>query len=211
MSSKVNWISGLKKALTADPKKTGALAVLLVLLLAALGQTLLKSGGRNRPESAGAAIVPQDPNTSLAAQLQAASVSAQRTMGISNALQKWIEAPVPPISHNLFSVRIEYFPFDGSGTTQSDSTDAGFWFMLEKSMAVQTDQINKRENLIANLTAQAAALRLQSTTTGPQPRAMVNGELVGEGSVVADFHVLKIEARRIIVEREGIRLEIQMK
>jgi hypothetical protein len=39
---------------------------------------------------------------------------------------------------------------------------------------------------------------------------MVNGELVGEGGVVADFRVLKIEARRLIVEREGIRLEIKM-
>jgi hypothetical protein len=40
---------------------------------------------------------------------------------------------------------------------------------------------------------------------------MVNGKLIGEGSVVAEFRVLKIEARRIVVEREGIQLEIQMK
>jgi len=46
---------------------------------------------------------------------------------------------------------------------------------------------------------------------GPQPKALVNGEFVGEGSVVASFRVLKIEARRMIVEREGIRLEIVMK
>ena len=39
----------------------------------------------------------------------------------------------------------------------------------------------------------------------------VNGERVGEGDVVASFRVSRIEARRIIVEREGIRLEIQMK
>ena len=54
-------------------------------------------------------------------------------------------------------------------------------------------------------------MKLQSTMMGPQPKALVNGELVGEGDVVAAFRVLKIEARRIIVEREGIRLEIQMK
>jgi hypothetical protein len=40
---------------------------------------------------------------------------------------------------------------------------------------------------------------------------MVNGDLVGEGSVVANFRIVSIEARRIIVEREGIRLEIDMK
>ena len=78
-------------------------------------------------------------------------------------------------------------------------------------MALQADQRDKRQNLIANYKAQAASLRLVSTMMGPQPKAMVNAELVGEGSVVAGFRVLKIEARRIIVEREGIRLEIQMK
>ena len=77
-------------------------------------------------------------------------------------------------------------------------------------MAQQADQKDKRENLIANYRAEAAKLRLQSTMMGSQPRAMVNGELVREGSVVASFRVEKIEARRIIVEREGIRLEIQM-
>jgi hypothetical protein len=45
---------------------------------------------------------------------------------------------------------------------------------------------------------------------GPNPRAVINGELVGEGDVVAEFRVLKIEARRIVIEREGIRLEITM-
>ena len=40
---------------------------------------------------------------------------------------------------------------------------------------------------------------------------MINGKLIAEGDVVASFRVLKIEPRRIIVEREGIRLEILMK
>jgi hypothetical protein len=46
---------------------------------------------------------------------------------------------------------------------------------------------------------------------GAKPKAVIDGALVGEGDVVAQFRVLKIEARRIIVEREGIKLEIQMK
>jgi len=46
---------------------------------------------------------------------------------------------------------------------------------------------------------------------GPVPKAMIDGQLVGEGSVVADFRVLKIESRKVIVEREGIMLAIQMK
>ncbi len=54
---------------------------------------------------------------------------------------------------------------------------------------------------------------------GTRPKAVINGDLVGEGDLVASgtgrartqFRVLKIEPRRIIVEREGIRLEIPMK
>ena len=64
--------------------------------------------------------------------------------------------------------------------------------------------------LIANLRQQALQLKLQSTVMGPTPRAAINGELLGEGDVIASFRILKIEARRIIVEREGIKLEITM-
>ena len=62
-------------------------------------------------------------------------------------------------------------------------------------------------------------MRLQSTVMGATPKAVIDGEMVSEGDVVAcgtgetrtTFRVLKIEPRRIIVEREGIKLEIQMK
>ncbi len=40
------------------------------------------------------------------------------------------------------------------------------------------------------------------------PKAVVNDKTVGEGSVVEGFRILKIEANRIIVEREGVKLEV---
>jgi hypothetical protein len=82
---------------------------------------------------------------------------------------------------------------------------------MAKSFQVQADQKDKREYLIANYTAQAQQLKIESIMLGPQPRARVNGKFVGEGSVVAEFRVLKIEPRRIVVEREGIKLAIDMK
>ena len=54
----------------------------------------------------------------------------------------------------------------------------------------------------------ASKLQLQTIVMGASPRAVIDGEMVGIGSVVAGFRVSKIEARRIIVEREGIKLEI---
>jgi hypothetical protein len=137
--------------------------------------------------------------------------SGPRPNSAAAAMQKWADAPVPPVSRNLFAIRTEYFPMDGSRTQKFDTSEEGFWSRLEKSLASQADQRFKNDNLKANYMAQASELKLQSIVMGPQPNAMVNGQLVGEGSVVAGFRVLKIEARRMIIEREGIRLEIQMK
>ena len=66
---------------------------------------------------------------------------------------------------------------------------------------------------------QARQIRLQSTLMGgPRPAALVNGQMVREGDVVAtgsgasrtSYRVLKIEARRVILEREGIRSEVPL-
>lgn len=201
-----NPLNGVIRSLKADPKKSALLAVLAIMFASVIGRAFLNNGGKSLPATARAMINRVDGD-----QTPQAFVSSQRPSASYAELQKWSDTPVPPTIRNLFNVRIDYFPVDGSRTSQSGLTDEGFWSRLEKSMALQADSKDKRENLIANFRTQAGQLKLQSTMMGPQPRAMVNGELVGEGSVVAEFRVLKIEARRIIVEREGIKLEIQMR
>jgi len=76
-------------------------------------------------------------------------------------------------------------------------------------MSVRADQQREHDALVANLRKQAEQLKVQSTVMGASPKALINGEFVGVGSVVASFRVTKIEARRIVVEREGIRLEVR--
>ena len=137
--------------------------------------------------------------------------ASRNASAISGALRKWSEGTVPPLSRNLFTVRIEYFPVNDSRTAELAPGEEGFWSRMEKSFRVQADQKDKRDNLVENFKAQAAQLKIESIMLGPQPRAMVNGNLVAEGSVVAEFRVLKIEPRRIVVEREGIKLAIDMK
>jgi hypothetical protein len=204
-----NWMDDLKARIAADPKRSGALGVLAVVLCLMVGRLMLQD--KRKPASASAAPVPTA-SSSKKAKLAAKSITApQRSPGAMGAMQRWAEESVPPVSRNLFNVRMEYFPSDSSRTGDSDATDEGFWAKLEKSMALQTDQKDRQENLRANFQSEAGKLRLQSIVMGSSPRAMINGELVGEGNVVANFRVLKIEARRIIVEREGILLEIQMK
>jgi hypothetical protein len=77
-------------------------------------------------------------------------------------------------------------------------------------MSLQADQQVQRQAMIDEIQTNARSLQLQSTMLGATPSAMVDGQMVREGSIVAGFRVLKIEARRMVVEREGIKLEIFM-
>ncbi|MBV8779989.1 MAG: hypothetical protein JO353_01200, partial [Phycisphaerae bacterium] len=55
------------------------------------------------------------------------------------------------------------------------------------------------------------SIRPQSTMLGASPRAMVNGTLVAEGESIGGFHLLKIEAHGIVVEQQGVVLEVSMR
>jgi len=217
-ASSAGWQAKAIAAVRRDPKRNGFLALLAILLVITVmrqfggGKPRAASAAPSRSEAASSTATSARPANSRAADFDAAH-SSKRPTSNSPALQKWADTAPAPISRNLFAVRMEYFPVDGLRTSGNGavSGDDGFWARLEKSLTVQADQRGKRENQIANYKARAAELNLQSTMMGPRPKAMVNGELVGEGDVVASFRVSRIEARRIIVEREGIRLEIQMK
>lgn len=199
-----SWVRQAIATIRRDPRKTG----ILLALVAVLGFMWIRTfgPGRSRPAPAPAAV-----------RSTTSAGSGNRSVGSSRVahprLLKWVEGPVAPVSRNLFAVNLEYFPVERprNGAGVREQGDDGFWGKLEKSLTLQADQRHKRENQIANYKAQAAQLKLQSTIMGPQPKAMLNGELVGEGDIIASFRVLKIEARRVIVEREGIRLEIVMK
>jgi hypothetical protein len=125
-------------------------------------------------------------------------------------LQEWLASPVRPLERNLFAVRLDYFPSTGSGLAAADESIEGFWEQLAKSSALQADQRRERQILVENLRRQASQLRLQTIVMGEMPKAMINGEPVGVGDVVALFRVDRIEARRVVVEREGIRFELPM-
>ena len=231
------WVEKLSEAARQDPRKTGALSVLL-LVMAVMGARMLLTGDA-KPSRASASSTASNVtsanqrgarigggafgstgvsgssgrtgNNSLGFDLDPAA--SARANNSSKRLREWMRAPIPPVSRNLFSVKLDYFPSDGSRPAQGNRTpaDGEFWGRLEKSLMLQADQRDKRENLLANYKDQAAKLRLDSIIWGAQPKAMIEGKLVAEGDVVASFRVLKIEQRRIIVEREGIRLEILMK
>jgi hypothetical protein len=190
-----------------DPKKAAVLGVLAALL----GGMWVKmaASGKTQPQRAAASAV----NPAASTKKKTASPFNNNTSAnTAEAMRDWLAKPVTPVSRNLFAIRMDHFPL-AAGTSGSGSatTQQTFWEALAKSVNTRADAMEKRQNLIQNLRDQAGQLELQSIVMGAKPKALVDGELVGEGDVVASFRVLKIESRRIIVEREGIRLEIQMK
>lgn len=193
-------------ALKSDPKKSGILTLLVTILL--MLWVRMWAGSSQGPAEALAAS--SSPTPAVGGTLLH---TASADTNVYEALQTWKASPIPPMGRNLFAPKLDYFPRDGfkaANSTPAPQMEA-FWDRLAKSMAGQTDQRKERQVLIENLQAQAAKLRLQTTVMGARPRAVINQELVSEGDVVASFRVLKIEARRVIVEREGIKLEILMR
>jgi len=191
----------------ADPKK----AVVLGVLLTVLGGMWVRmfGGSAGGPSHAVASVTgPYRAGGSLLSDKQRATGRD----ATAAALLEWQRRPITPVSRNLFVVNYDFFPQDGAAQVAAPvrvPQGDGFWDHIAKSMAHRADLKKEREVMVENLRQQAAKLKVQSTVMSATPKALINGELVAEGDVVASFRVSKIEARRIVVEREGIKLEIR--
>jgi hypothetical protein len=209
------WVGAVGYACRRDPKKAGVFAVLLVVL-GTMWVRMGSDGGATGPATASGAR--GGAHGGAATGDPAALRASRRPAELDAAVSDWRGTPVLP-PRNLFAVKFDYFPRDGSRSAEPVRGGEGFWAELGKSLASRTDDKKQRQVLIENLQLQAAKLRLETTMMGARPTAVINGEMVGEGDLVASgsgvtrtvFRVSKIEARRVIVEREGIKLEIPMK
>jgi len=197
-----NLLRKLVKQAKTEPQKAAVLGVLLAVMIV----MVVRMGGSASPASASASIA--TPRGSIAADNNRPRLKTNSAVA---ALLDWARQPVPPaLSRNLFAVNYEYFPQDGTkpaAPVVHVPHGDGFWDQVAKSLAARTDERNAGIALRDNLVREAEKLNLQSTLMTAPPKALVNGELVGEGDVVASFRVLKIEAQRIVIEREGIMLE----
>jgi len=214
MKTQTLW-DKLFRAIRNDPKKAGILTLLVAILVVL--QVRLQTSRTDTSSRATASIAPAPHNSGLSG--SGGDGAAGRPQDSAGALRAWMNAPPTPIGRNLFAINLERFPQDANRVSSSPNGTSGFWDELAKSMSSRADVRRERQILLENLQQQASQLRLQSTMMGASPKAVIDGGLVGEGDVVACgtgetrtvFRVLKIEPRRIIVEREGIKLEIQMK
>ncbi len=210
-----NLPAWLPESLREDPKKAGILGALVLVLAVLVIRYALTGGGPAVAQGAASAAKKQDKQKTSST---ASAAGTPNVMQASAAAKDWLKEPITSVSRNLFVIRPEYYPSQSSKVAQREEKITGFWEAVEKSQSQEADQKKRREILVENLQFEAAKLQLQSTVMGPEPQAIIGGSLVKEGDVVASdgprkgvqFRVLKVEARRVIIEREGIRLELRM-
>jgi hypothetical protein len=195
------WFAQVKAAVKRDPKRSGLLAILVTVMFALWGRMII---GNHGPAGASAAGV----EAAVVNNLQ--SAAGQAGQGPPKLpLSDWARQTVGQINRNLFSVPFDYYPEDPAHPpkrTQMDNNQA-------KSADSQADQIKERQILVQNLQTEAADLTLEGTVLGTNPRAWINGVLVGIKQPIGKtgFVVSRIESRRIFIEKEGVQIELLMK
>lgn len=199
------WSEKLSEAFRASPAKAYSLTGLVIIMAVAWIRLLV--GGHTNPPAAQGAVTAAG-SASAAAALEPAAPYHPPEQG--TPLLQWAREPLRPISRNPFSIPIDFYPQDAATGPGDRSVATGYWDLLRKSMSSRADQQEQRQILIDNIRIAAEALKLESTILSATPGAMVDGQMVHEGSVVSGFRVLKIESRRVILEREGVKLAVMM-
>lgn len=199
------WTRALAR-LRAEPGKASVLAILMVTM-AVLWARAMFFGSTPTPARAAA---PR--SAELAAQARDLSPRPQASPQARHLLE-WTRKPRTGPGKDLFTVKLDFFRRDDASTPLLPPLKGdGFWEQVAKSMSSRADQERARNILLDNVRQMASKLELQSTfMASGAPQAVVNGTLVREGEMIEGFKVIRIEAKRIVVEREGIRLEVAFK
>jgi len=197
------WSDTMFRQVKAEPKKAAALLLLMAVLVAMWIKIFVFADPR--PVAAG-------PLGGVSPRVDPSHIPNPPRSGSNHSLLDWIKKDFPGTKRNLFAIKLDYFPVDGSRPMFSGDDTDGFWDQLAKSLAAKADQEKTRGILRDNVRTQASRLDLQSTGMfGGTPKAMVNGTIVQEGDTIDDFKVIKIESKRIVVEKEEIQVEVIFK
>jgi len=192
-----HFAAKLLSTLRQEPRKVATLTILVTFLTVIWFKAL--SGQPVLPAGAVASII--SPTVS---DLPAPTVS-----DVSPELTKWRKQSPRPMSRNLFQIQYERFPEDGAAHP-SQSAQKAFWDQIANSMDIKADQEKARNDSVVALRSEAAKLRPKATLNVNGVRtALIDGSLVSEGDVIKGFRILRIASDRIVVEKDGMRLEIK--
>ncbi|HUB24467.1 MAG TPA: hypothetical protein VL992_03480 [Tepidisphaeraceae bacterium] len=192
----------LQTAVRNDPRRTLIVMVLVAVLLVLWGRLLLDG---KSPSEAIASLTsePQQADTDSTP----VRIGHRPQSGLS--LSDWARQPVSPLNRNFFSVPYDDYPPDPNHPQTNHNSNAD----SANSLSSQADQLKERQILIENLREQASSLSLDGIVMGPNPKASIDGQLVGVGQDigVTGFRIVVIEPTKIIVLSHGVRIELAMK
>jgi hypothetical protein len=196
-------LENMVRQVKAEPKKAAALALLVALLVAMWVKIFLFGD----PRAVTAGPLPGDK-----LKTDRTYIPNQQLSPASRSLLDWTRKPITGTKRNLFSIKLDYFPVDGSRPMFSGDDADGFWDQLAKSLAAKADQEKAKGILRDNVRMRASRLDLQSTGMfNGNPKAMVNGVIVQEGDTIETFRIVRIETKGIVVESEGIQVGVTFK
>ena len=208
-------LAKMPTAVRADPKKSAVLAGLAIVMASVMLKQFVFTGATR---SASADVTA---SADSAANSGASATSLSVGMKRESPVVAWLGEPIKTLDRNLFEFKGEFYPrsSEAAVATAHVIEDGLFWDQLAKSLSARADSKKQRQIRVDNLQQAASKLRVQSTIMGPSPRAMVDGRMTrlggtveadaGSGSSVT-FKVVKVEARRLIVERDGLKFEVPM-
>lgn len=212
-SSKV-W-DKMPASVRRDPKKSALLLGLLVLM-AVLGVRQFAQSGSPASARGGVRTVEKAASPISANPREASNPTSETAQRVA----QWIGTPIKALDRNLFESKLEFFQrVDANGQDRAAvMTDETFWEQLAKSIAAQADHRKQKQIRSENLQLAASSLKLQSTLMGSVPKALIDGRMVRAGDTVETkgsnmamgFRVIQIEPRRVVIEREGVKIELKM-
>ena len=145
-------MGAMVRQVKAEPKKAAALG-LLVAILVAMWVKIFVFGD---PRTVTAGPIGGDKSATGRTYTSGAQLSPA-----SRSLLDWTKKPITGTKRNLFAIKLDYFPVDGSRPMFSGDDADGFWDQLAKSLAAKADQEKARGILRDNVRMRASRLDLQ--------------------------------------------------
>lgn len=209
-----------------EPKKAVACAALLVVLGAMAARSFMRSGGVATAAAEPIRVMPGSLRGDESLR-RAARDDANARAARADKLESWLSRPLQGPARDLFAFRPEnYASATRAGTGEADvapiAAETGRRSeQPEKSSAPRADLHVQRQVHRDAVAAAVGKLRLQSTVIqAGVPRAMIDGQLVKAGDTLTGeatagnakptFRVVRIERQSVVIEHDGVRVEISM-
>ncbi len=196
VAGKLSWTTRLTAEARRDPKKVVVLGALVLVLVIVVGREVVNRMGPSPASGAeaGAAASSHRQHTSAAGPALRDAADAVAASGSEE-----LAAVLPrPVDRDLFSPPLEYYPARKAPKPRAVPEPTG-------PTEAELEQARRRR-----IASRANSLTLQSTVIGSVPTAIVNGRVLRKGDEIGGFRVVGIGVRSCTIEREDVRVVLEM-